>query len=54
MIIVLVLLAALCAFVALRGGLKNIARDRKYKSGTGWCYWRCCYWCCCFAHKFKM
>lgn len=27
-------------YVAIRGGLRNIARDRKYKSGTGWCVWR--------------
>lgn len=40
MIVILILLAALCGFVAVKGGLSNVARGRKYKSGTGWCVWR--------------
>lgn len=37
---ILLTLAGLCAFIALNGGLSNVARGRKYKSGTGWCVWR--------------
>jgi hypothetical protein len=33
-------LALLYTFVALKGGLSNIAPAREYKSGTGWCVWR--------------
>jgi len=37
---ILVVLAFVCAFIAHAGGFSAIARDRKYKSGTGWCFWR--------------
>lgn len=39
-IAILLTLAGLAAFVALRGGLSAVARSRAYKSGTGWCFWR--------------
>lgn len=34
------ILAALVIFVLLKGGIQGIARNRTYKSGTGWCFWR--------------
>lgn len=40
MIVFIILLALECGYVAAKGGLRGVARDRKYKSGTGWCYWR--------------
>ncbi len=33
-------LAFLASYIAYVGGLPNVARHRKYKSGTGWCVWR--------------
>lgn len=33
-------LLLLFSVVMALGGLKNLARGRKYKSGTGWCAWR--------------
>jgi hypothetical protein len=39
-IILCLLLAAWAALVAVAGGLDNLARGRKYKSGTSWCVWR--------------
>lgn len=38
--VIAVLLASLAMYVAYKGGLSNVARERKYKSGTGWCAWR--------------
>ncbi len=38
--IILVLLSAFVFYALLKGGLSNVARGRKYKSGTGWCIWR--------------
>lgn len=38
--LVLILVAFACAYIASKGGLRNVARSRKYKSGTGWCVWR--------------
>lgn len=42
--LILLLLVSLAGFVAAyiscRGSLRNVARGRKYKSGTGWCFWR--------------
>lgn len=37
---ILLLLAAFTGYAFYHGGLRNIARERKYKSGTGWCVWR--------------
>jgi hypothetical protein len=33
-------LAIFCFIVVMSGGLDQVARQRKYKSGTGWCAWR--------------
>lgn len=38
--VLLVLAAAGALYVAVKGGLSNVARGRKYKSGTTWCFWR--------------
>lgn len=35
-----IFLAGIAMYVAFCGGLSNVARGRKYKSGTGWCVWR--------------
>ncbi len=40
LVLLLAVLAALCVYTATVGGLSNVARQRKYKSGTGWCFWR--------------
>ena len=40
MSILIVLFILVVLYVALGGGLKNLARSRKYKSGTGFCIWR--------------
>jgi hypothetical protein len=40
MIGAVMLVVLLCAYVASKGGLRNLARGRLYKSGTGWCVWR--------------
>ncbi len=37
---ILIWLALASLYVALKGGLSNIARTRLYKSGTIWCAWR--------------
>jgi hypothetical protein len=37
---VLVLLMLIIAYIGLGGGLKTLAPEREYKSGTGWCVWR--------------
>ncbi len=38
--VALLLLALVLWVVVMRGGLSNVARSRKYKSGTGWCFFR--------------
>ncbi len=38
--LIFVALASICLYIALVDGLREIARDRAYKSGTGWCVWR--------------
>lgn len=40
MSILIVLIICALIYVAYSAGLKDIARDRKYKSGTIWCFWR--------------
>jgi hypothetical protein len=40
MFTIFIALALACMCVVLAGGLDKVARQREYKSGTGWCVWR--------------